>query len=74
MVKYHVVKEFASLSVSYPSYFDGDCPLLRVVSRTAAPSAASVAAKGPVLLFLPKYRSCHPDNYLFSLTKKIFSG
>ena len=25
-----------------------------------------------VLLFKPKYRLCHPDNYLFSLSKKIF--
>ena len=27
-----------------------------------------------VLLFKPKYRLAHPENYLFSLSKKIFSG
>ena len=29
---------------------------------------------GPVVLFQPKYRLAHPENYLFSLSKKIFSG
>ena len=27
-----------------------------------------------VLLFQPKYRLLHPDNYIFSSTTKIFSG
>ena len=27
----------------------------------------------PVLLFQPKYRLIHPENYSFSLSKKIFS-
>ena len=28
----------------------------------------------PVLLFKPKYQLGHPENYLFSLSKDIFSG
>ena len=28
----------------------------------------------PVVMFWPKYRSTHPENYLFSLSKKMFSG
>ena len=28
----------------------------------------------PVLLFQPKYRLGHPENYLFLLSKKIFTG
>ena len=27
-----------------------------------------------VILFWPKHRSDHPENYLFSLSKKMFSG
>ena len=29
---------------------------------------------GTVVIFGPKYQSTHPENYLFSLSKKIFSG
>ena len=29
---------------------------------------------GPVIFLQPEYQSGHPENYLFSLSKKIFSG
>ena len=35
---------------------------------------AEVSIRSPVLPFWPNYRLGHPENYLFSLSKKIFSG
>ena len=36
--------------------------------------SANISAWSPVLPIQPRYRLAHPENYLFSLSKKIFSG
>ena len=43
-------------------------------SETSVAISLLLSTTGPVLPFQPNYRSGHPENYLFSLSKKIFSG
>ena len=43
-------------------------------ATTGSAQVATNVAVQPMLLFQPKYRLGHPENYLFSLFKKIFSG
>ena len=57
-------------------YFLAHTPTLRAMEvQHMIPNKASMRlAFSAVLPFLPNYRLAHPENYLFLLSKKIFSG